>query len=111
MENEFLKLVYKTIDDKQGKDIEIIDFQNHSPLFDYMVIASVLNERMANAIVEALKDLAVAQNHSIISVDKAAESKWFLIDLGDIICHIFYDGQRAFYDLEGLWKDLGTIKM
>ena len=34
-----------------------------------------------------------------------------LLDLGDVVCHIFYDEERSLYNLEGLWKDLPTIKM
>ena len=33
------------------------------------------------------------------------DGRWGLIDLGDIMVHIFQEHMRDFYDLEGLWHD------
>ena len=109
--SEFLKEIYKTLDDKQAQDIVVLDFRNHSPFLDYFVIADARNERMAQAIIDAVEDRAIELQHEVLYVDKKIGSKWLLIDLEEIVVHIFYDGERYHYDLEGLWKDLGTIKM
>ena len=34
-----------------------------------------------------------------------------LIDMGDVIIHVFYDSVRAFYDLEGLWHDAPRVDL
>lgn len=111
MNNEFLKTIYQAIDKKLGEDITVIDFSKQSPFYDYMIVVTARNERMANSIIDEIEDIARENNHDVISISKEKGSKWFLIDLNDIVCHIFYEGQREYYDLEGLWKDLGTIKM
>lgn len=109
--SDFLKHIYTVMDDKQAQDIVILDFINHSPFVDYFIIADARNERMAQAIVDAVEDAAHEVGHEVLYVDKKIGSKWLLIDLGEIVVHIFFDGERYHYDLEGLWKDLGTIKM
>jgi len=39
------------------------------------------------------------------------ESRWVLVDYFDTIVHIFYPETRAYYDLEGLWKDATTVSI
>ena len=109
--SDLLKQVYDVVDAKQGDDIRVIDFRGHSPFFDYMLIATARNERLAMAIIDAVEDLALSLGLEAKHIDKVKDSKWFLIDLGAIVVHVFYDGQREYYDLEGLWKDLGILKM
>ena len=50
--NEFLKDLHDKLDAKLGQDIVTIDFRGHSPLFDYMMIVSALNERNANSLAD-----------------------------------------------------------
>ena len=98
--------IIKILDDKQVDNIVTLDFRNNSPFYDYLLIGSVRNGRMANAALEAVEEYALKEGLEVRSIDNNKESKWFLIDLGEIVVHIFYDGEREKYDLEGLWKDL-----
>lgn len=109
--NDFVKILYDKLDEKLGDDIVVIDFSNTNPLYDYMFIVSALNERLANSLVEEAIKVAREKGQDVINVDKSKDSGWFFVDLNDIIVHIFYDGKREYYDLEGLWKDFGVLKM
>lgn len=109
--NNTLNLIYKAMDDKLAMDIVAIDFRNVSPFVDYFLIATARNARMAKSIIENVEDVANINNIPIKSISKNLESKWLLVDLGDIVCHIFFDNERENYNLEGLWKDLPIIQM
>lgn len=98
--------IIKLLDDKQVDNIVTLDFREHSPFFDYLLIGSVRNARMANAAIDVVEEYADKNNIEVKHINNNPESKWFLIDLGSIVVHIFYDGEREKYDLEGLWKDL-----
>jgi len=41
-----------------------------------------------------------------IGVEGTTEGRWVLMDYGDVIIHIFLEGVRLFYDIEGLWHDV-----
>lgn len=98
--------IYKILDDKQVEDLTILNFKNNSPFVDYFIIGSVRNARMANAAIVAVDEYCDSKGIKVKSKDTNSESKWFLIDCGSVVVHIFYDGERQKYDLEGLWKDL-----
>lgn len=108
--NNTLNEIYKAMDDKLAQDIVVLDFRNHSPFVDYFIIASANNQRMAKSIIDNVEDKASELGLNVKSSYKG-DSKWLLIDLGDIVCHVFYDGERQNYNLEGLWKDLPIVQM
>ena len=103
---ELIQQLTDIMDDKQVEDIVTIDFRDKSPFLDYFLIGSVRNGRMANAVLEAIDDHCGREGIKVRHIDNDPSSKWFLIDLGSVVVHIFYDGEREKYDLEGLWKDL-----
>ena len=109
--NDLLKIAYDAMDSKQADRLVVIDFRNHSPFVDYFIIGSARNERMAKSIIEEVEDQATMNGYKVNSISMGKESAWFLIDLGSIVCHVFYGEDREIYNLEGLWKDLPTIKM
>lgn len=104
--SDLLEEVKIVVDSLQGENITVLDFRKSSPFVDYFLICDVRNARMAIRIIEELEDFAASKGLLVHSVSKNKDSKWFLIDMDSIVCHIFYDGERKKYDLEGLWKDM-----
>ena len=39
------------------------------------------------------------------------ESRWILLDYGDIVVHIQHSEERAFYALERLWSDCPAVDL
>lgn len=68
-----------------------------------MVIASGRSQRqlssMANHLVEKLK----ASGHGHVPVEGQAQGDWVLVDVGDVVVHLFRPEIRAHYNLEKMW--------
>ncbi len=102
---EILELVVKAADAKRAEDIVALDVQNVSLLADYFVICSGTNERQIQAIVNEVVDQAEQVQIEVKRIEGKDSAKWILIDLNDVIVHVFSQTERDFYNLEKLWSD------
>ncbi len=83
------------LDDLKIKDIKVYDFNKTSPFYDYFIIATV-NERQANAAANNLKQTFKNEIKNI----EGKSSGWVLVDMGDVIVHLFRVEEREFYGLD-----------
>ena len=108
---DLLRTAYDAMDEKLADDLVVIDFREHSPYIDYFIIGTARNYRMAKSIVENVEDKVLEAGYEVKHIYAESTTKWLLIDLETVVCHVFYEGERELYNLEGLWKDLPTVKM
>lgn len=103
--SDLLTLVRKTLSDKQAKNIVTIDMKAVSPFTDYFVIATAGNLRLANALCEYVEEVALKNGYDIRMREGERDSDWRLVDLNEVIVHIFTEEARSLYRLEALWAD------
>ena len=113
MENELkmAKLAYKALDEKQGRDIKVIDIREVSVIADYFIIASATNENQVQAMMENVDETLGRAGFEPKQVEGNKNSSWVLMDYGDVIIHIFDEENRLFYDLERIWRDGKTVEI
>jgi ribosome-associated protein len=70
---------------------------------DYLVLCSGRSTRHVQALAEHLEKALLQRRIKPMGMEGLSEGQWVLLDLGDVIVHIFYQPMRAIYDLEGLW--------
>lgn len=105
MNETLLSITYKAIDDKRGEDIVALNMQGISLLADYFVIAEGSSERQVQAIAREVKDKAEEQGFIVKKMEGFDSGRWILVDIGDVVAHIFHKDERAYYNLERLWGD------
>ena len=104
-ELEMARLAVKALDEKKGKDIQVIDIREVSVIADYFVIASASNVNQVEAMVDSVEELLGKAGFEPRQIEGSRNSSWVLMDYEDVIVHIFDEENRLFYDLERIWRD------
>lgn len=104
-----LEIIVKALDEKIADDIVAIDMQLASPIFDTFVLCTASNERLLQAIRDNVEERMEEQGVFVKKIEGLRNSKWILMDYGDIVVHIFDASERESYNLEKLWGDMPVI--
>ncbi len=103
--SELLQIVEKTLSDKLAANIRTIDMRAVNPFTDYFVIATAGNLRQAAALADYVQDEAEKHGYPVRTVEGEEGSSWLLVDLFEVVVHIFTEEARNEYRLEALWAD------
>ncbi|XNQ64690.1 ribosome silencing factor [Alkalihalobacillus sp. 1P02AB] len=111
VEDKMLELAVKTVDDKKAENIVALNMKGISLIADYFVICHGNSEKQVQAIAHELKKVAQENGLDIKRLEGYDTARWVLIDLGNVIVHIFHKDERVYYNLEKLWGDASTIEL
>ena len=104
-----LEIVKKLLKEKKARDIEIIDVRDRTLSADYFVIASGTSNTHIKSVVDGIIIDGKEEGLIKLHCEGYAQGKWVLVDLGDIIVHIFSPEEREYYDLESLWRETSQL--
>ncbi|KHE71689.1 ribosome silencing factor [Halobacillus sp. BBL2006] len=106
---ELVTLAAQACDEKRASDIVVLDMGDVSLIADYFLICEGSNERQVQAIARELKNQAEENGIEVKRMEGFEQARWILVDLNDVVCHIFHKDERHYYNLERLWGDASTI--
>ncbi len=105
MNETLLQLAYKAADDKHAEDIVVLNMQGISLLADYFVICHGNSDRQVQAIAREISEKVEENGFEVKRTEGFDSARWILVDLGDVVVHVFHKDERAYYNLERLWGD------
>ena len=91
--------------DKKALDIVIVKTKKMSSVCDYLVIASGTSTTHVRALSDNITRVLKEKGQSLWHIEGEREASWILLDFGDVVCHLFLEDTRAFYNLEELWGE------
>jgi ribosome-associated protein len=90
--------------ENRGRDIVILDLRELTSMFDFFVIVSGSSRRQLHAISEEIdRVLQEELGDRRMGIEGYEESRWILLDYGDVVIHMFEPETRAYYAIEELW--------
>ena len=101
-------LLVDAAEEKKAWDPVVIDLRGRTTVADYFVICDGETDRQLRAIADSMLERARASGIRPLSVDGYDAGTWILLDFDSVLAHIFLPGERAYYDLEGLWEAVET---
>ena len=95
--------------DKSATGIRVLDVSDQLVITDCFVLASAPNERLVRAISEEVQDRLRELGVKPLRREGENEGRWVLLDFVDLVVHVQHAEERAFYQLERLWKDCPEV--
>jgi ribosome-associated protein len=100
----------RVADLNRGRDIVILDLRELTPVFDYFVLVTGGSRRQLHAISEEIEQVLKKDfKDRRLGLEGFADSRWILLDFGDVVVHMFDQETRGYYDLEHLWAGAKRI--
>jgi ribosome-associated protein len=100
-----LHTVVKAADDKRAEDILVLNMEGISLIADYFIICHGNSDKQVQAIAREIKEKVEEKGYTVKRMEGFDEARWVLVDLGDIVVHVFHYEERNYYKLERLWGD------
>ena len=92
------------------EQVVLIDVRGRNQLCEYLVIVSGTSDRQMKAVSDQLKAYGAQHGSPRWKRDRDTNGTWIAADFVDVVVHLFEPGQRAWYDLEGMWADAPRVE-
>ena len=100
----------RTAAENRGRDIVILDLRELTSEFDYFVLVTGSSRRQLHAISDEIDHLLEDEFHDKrLGTEGYVESRWILLDFGDVVIHLFEDEARDYYALDHLWASAKRV--
>lgn len=103
--DQLLNIAVEATENKKAEDIISLNMQGISDMTDYFIVCHGNNERQVQSIARAVKDAANEAEIEVKRMEGFNEARWILIDLANVVVHVFHKDERDYYNLEKLYRD------
>jgi ribosome-associated protein len=95
--------------ERKAGDVVAMDVSGLTSFTDAFVIATGTSDRHVKAVADAVVERAHGLGRKPLGVEGYETGEWVLIDLDDVIVHVFRGEKREQFDLERLWGDAPLV--
>ena len=102
---ETAKKLVNALEEKKGENIVLLDVTGVASFTDFFIFCNGSSNRMLNALAESIDRVARTEFSIHSRIEGNADDGWVLMDMGDIVIHLFDAERRKYYGLEELWSN------
>lgn len=106
---EKLTTIYNTLLEKKALDILALDVDNEDVVYDGVLLTTATSLRHGQGLADSVLELCRQENFEFLNIEGYAVGEWILLDLNDVIIHIFQEESRELYKLDDLWPKATVI--
>ena len=108
---QLTQLVVKCLLEKKARDVVVLDVEGRVSYCDHLVLCTATSARQVRALAEHISRTLKPLGKRPMGTEGVQTGKWALVDLGDVVLHIFDEESRQHYDLDGLWIDVPRVAL
>ena len=97
--------------ERAAEEVVALDVRKAVSFADVFVICTGRSDRQVRSIADAIEEAVVKRGERPLGIEGYDEGRWVLMDLADVIVHIFQPEVRRRYDLERLWSDAPRLDL
>ncbi len=98
------RLIADAAAEKKARGVVRLDIRQRTSIADYFIICEGDTDRQVRAITDSIIGACRQQGVRPLHTAGYEEGSWVVLDYASVIVHIFLPGERAYYDLEALWR-------
>ena len=104
--NQLKEEIENILNDNKAIEVKSINLKDKTSIADFMIIASGNSSRHIQALSEILINKLKEKGINNCRLEGRHSNDWKLIDVTDVIVHIFHPEKRKLYNLERMWSEL-----
>lgn len=101
---EQVALLIEWMEEKKAENIKTYDVQSKNDYTDYIIVCEGSGDLHNRAIADNIAAQAKENKMYVLGKEGYSNGTWILLDLVNIVVHIFDPETRGFYDIEKIWQ-------
>jgi ribosome-associated protein len=97
--------------ERAAEEVVALDVRKAVSFADIFVICTGRSDRQVRSITDAIEEAVLERGERPLGIEGYDEGRWVLMDLADVIVHVFQHELRRRYDLERLWSDAPKLDL
>lgn len=95
--------------EKKARDILALDISKENNISDAVIIASATSVRHGQGLAEHVLKSSREHRYEYLRMEGNVVGQWILLDLNDVVVHIFQPDSRNLFRLDDLWPSAPVL--